>query len=615
MLRMRLWVLGIASGVAGCALMFAGGCSSDEEFKPPSSSTSGGGEGGMAGAGGLGAGGTTTGGAGGSGGDGGSGGSVVCNDLDNDGVTDCEGDCDDNDPTSYPGAPEICGDGADNDCDNDADPASLCLGLGTWVSQDDGDDQTGTGVQSDPVASIGQGILNAITIGNGQDVYIAEGHYNEKISMLEGISLYGGYHCLTNDCDWSRDSATYISEIITPDREGLVIDVNVTNITELDGFTITGQPTTNNGTWQTPGTSAISVRGGTAIISNNVINGGNETGCSSDCGSAGIRLVGPTNDPVAGTLITGNTIQSGDSNRSCFGIVLAATPSPIVKIVSNEVTGGTCSWSRALNAWSSGAGTVVVDNDVHAGSAISGGTAFGLAISGYVIVDRNRINADPNKVGSCPNPSTGLWCGGIESEGSTSTITNNVIFGMPTSVASVGIHMGDGEVPYGAVTLNGNTIDGGGAGQNLTATVSTALSCRTSQGTNAKVGKIRNNILQGGSGTTRYGYFEMNQNSGRTCEPVAYETNDLWNFDTAHRQFLPNGTQNLLATVTNVNLESYGQNNFNADPLLDPNNPYHLQSGSPCIDAGVATDAPPNDMDDEARPQGGGIDVGADEAG
>ncbi|MBW2454350.1 MAG: putative metal-binding motif-containing protein [Deltaproteobacteria bacterium] len=614
MLPTRLWFVGIAAVVVGGAALTAAGCSDDEEFTAPTT-TSTSGDGGTAGDGGQGGDGGTgvTGGAGGVGGNGGAGGSVVCNDVDQDGVTDCEGDCDDNDPTSYPGATEICGDGADNDCDNDTDPASLCQGLGTWVSQDTGSDQTGTGEQSNPVLTIGQGMANAVTIGSGQDVYVAEGQYVEKINMLDGVSLYGGYHCLTNDCDWSRDPSTYISEIMTPDREGLVIDVHVTNITELDGFTITGHPTGNNGSWQTPGTSAVFVRGGTATISNNVINGGNETGCSSQCGSAGIRVRGPMNDPVAGALITSNTIQAGDSNRSCLGITLESQPAPIVKIVGNEVTGGTGSWSRAVNAWSSGYGTVIENNDIHAGSAISNGTAFGLAISGYVTVDRNRINADPNKVGSCTNPSTGFWCGGIESEGSTSIITNNVIFGMPTSFRSVGIHMGDGEVPYGAIIINGNTIDGGGAGQNLTATMSAALSCRTGQGTNAKVGKVRNNILQGGTGTTRYSYFEMDQQNNRTCEPLAYENNNLFNFDTAHRQWTSQGAQNLLAAVADVNQQTYATGNFDTDPQLDST--YHLQSGSACIDAGVATDAPPNDMDDEARPQGNGIDVGADEAG
>ncbi len=41
-------------------------------------------------------------------------------DVDGDGVTTCEGDCDDNDPLNFPGNSEAC-DGRDNDCDGEAD--------------------------------------------------------------------------------------------------------------------------------------------------------------------------------------------------------------------------------------------------------------------------------------------------------------------------------------------------------------------------------------------------------------------------------------------------------------------------------------------------------------
>ena len=64
-------------------------------------------------------------------------------DLDQDGLASCDGDCDDSNPTAFPGNPEVPGDGIDNDCDGEVDNvdadgdghvAVACAGAAFWLS-------------------------------------------------------------------------------------------------------------------------------------------------------------------------------------------------------------------------------------------------------------------------------------------------------------------------------------------------------------------------------------------------------------------------------------------------------------------------------------------------
>jgi hypothetical protein len=569
-----------------------------------------------------------TGGAGGVGGSGGDGGAATdggggaggtlpeCFDNDSDGVTDCEGDCDDTDPNSFPGNTEICGDGVDNDCDDTADQVDACPGgLGTYVSSLIGNDAN-DGTQLEPVATITEGIAHAVALGNGQAVFVAEGAYTDKVTLVEGVSLLGGYQCDTGSCTWARDFDTHVSDIQNMDDEGVFADLFVTNATRIDGFTITGLVSSGSNNF------GITLAGATPIISNNKITSGNRS-CGG-CDSRAIWIQGPANDPITGVLIEDNEITAGDANDICHALQVSFAGAPRIQLHRNRIKGGACPRNRAVDIPNASFGTEIYDNELFAGQCTGTNNfhqSFALHIGGYGAIDGNRINHDPAETGTCELMDPARWCGGIEEGGITGSIPNNLIHGMIASARSAGIFMGEGEQAFGLVIINGNTIDPGGqvAGGAVRANISAAFSCTTSQGTNAVVGHIGNNILMGGEGLNRYGFYEPNQGGGRTCEPITYENNNIFfsttvvGTDVVHRHY--DGSTAYQWTLADLNMQTYATANIDTDPKIDPASYPHLLPISPCIDAGTTNNAPADDIDGDARPAGAGIDIGADEAG
>jgi hypothetical protein len=456
------------------------------------------------------------------------------------------------------------------------------------------------------VQTIGQGIANALTLGNGQPVFVAEGNYPEKVTLVEGVDLLGGHQCDGNSCTWVRDFGVYDSRILAQDDEGVLAPDSITRATRIDGFTIVGQdgnPGNNNNI------TAMTVNLGTPTITNNVVVGAQITGACSWCGTNGLRVIGPAN-AAEGTLISNNELRAGDSPASSTGLVLETHANPVVaEVTDNWIKGGEGNWTRAINAFGAAAGKVIARNEIFAGDALNSGTSFAMIVSGELTIDANWINHDPLETGSCPQVASWYFCGGIEAEGVTATITNNVVYGMNAPGGKTGaVFISEGEVPFGFVRMNANTLHGAGG----SAALSFGIGCRTSQGTNATIGNFRNNILTGGQGSAAYGFYEDDQTNGRTCEPTEYENNALYGGTAAHRQWTGAGAQNVLATFAEVNMLSYAQGNLGMDCMLDSTD--HLISGSPCINAGVAFEAPPVDIDGDARPQLGVTDIGADEA-
>ncbi len=117
-----------------------------------------------------------------------------CTDNDNDGVTDCDGDCDDNDPNNYPFNTEVC-DGQDNDCDglvDDDDPD--VVGQTTWYADTDGD---GAGDPANSVQSCNQ---PGGYVANSDDLCPEDGNKTEPGTCGCGVADDDSDGDGTEDC-------------------------------------------------------------------------------------------------------------------------------------------------------------------------------------------------------------------------------------------------------------------------------------------------------------------------------------------------------------------------------------------------------------------------------
>lgn len=513
-----------------------------------------------------------------------------CLDEDGDGVTDCAGDCDDAAPTVYAGAPIICGDGVSNDCSGAGEDAS-CGGLGTFVSATRGDDSF-PGTQAMPVATIAQGLANATTIGGGVDVYVAIGSYREPVTMIEGVSVYGSFDPNT----WVRDATARSSTIENTAANGVTFPTGLTRATELEGFAIDG--------FDGFTASAITVQlGASPVIRGCAIKGPDSTGASH-----GI-MINPANTPSTATPLIENVAITLGGARTGWGPDTGAW-GVLAQRTAVEVRGCTIELSahrtiqRGIELFDAPARALVIRNTVR--SAGTSESAFGIRIGG----GGGRVEGNVVHAGPCS-----AHCFGIALEGNLGSVVvvNNVAFaGDGTSIASAGFTISFEASPtaipdvlvHSNFFMAGTPVSGVSSGAALVLERGTALS----------VGRFYDNILRAGPTLGSVAFSE----SSALIDPQLFHHNALFapRLGAAVGRLYMDEGATPLASETEVNALPGALGNIEDDCghlAPAPGSDLHLATGSVCIDAGDATEAPAIDFEDDPRPIGAAPDIGPDE--
>jgi len=220
-------------------------------------------------------------------------------------------------------------------------------------------------------------IANAITTANGlgaytlKEVHVAAGSYNVTayISMLSGISVYGGY----NASDWrdrayktdaERANATYLTNVTytgttagaagNPTR-AFDFAANCTATTILEGFTINGRA---GGTASSAVSSNVATLG-SPIIRYNTLNGGSAPT------SYGVCLSNAT----SGTAwVMSNKIIGGTGATNRYGIYTGTTTTNPY-IINNTITPNTGAGTGSYGIWNVGTQTKILNNTISNGGA------------------------------------------------------------------------------------------------------------------------------------------------------------------------------------------------------------------------------------------------------
>ena len=486
---------------------------------------------------------------------------------------------------------------------------------------------------------------------DGDTIYVAQGTYTGSgqavITVTHTITMYGGWDGAAGGTV-SRDPDAHPT-ILDGEGQRRVVYLSGAISPVIDGFTITGGNGSN--AMARPGYGgAIYSTGGAPIIANNVISHNVAyTSASSDGYGGGICVRNSTGAVISGNLVISNVASTGHTG---YGGGIYVSGGLSARVVNNVVLSNTAS--------------------VTGGLGYGGGIHF--SSSDGAIVTGNRVAHNVGQAGPAGN--YGSYGGGIYCYSSAdATIADNLLEHNTSSVPSSGSGGGIGVWGCQRLTVSGNTLSEnvGSAGTMLGGGWGGGLFSYDSRNLLIEANRVVSNTA--GTYSGRGGGFYMSRNTiftmtnnvvaanhaNRKGGGMAFETSsgEPVTGTLVHNTFAANDrgsgegriaihlneayvtlalTNNLIYSHTygvyavatsaarldhtlfyaNSSGDTGGPGSITntapitgQDPLLDTD--YHLQSGSPAIDAGRVLPWLGTDIDGDPRPDGAGYDVGADE--
>lgn len=310
--------------------------------------------------------------------------------------------------------------------------------------------------------------------------------------------------------------------------------------------------------------SAVTVNGN--IISFNSTTGGEGEGAGIYAGGSNITL-------------SNNTILNNQGTSHGGGIRIWSCSG---RVKGNTVLGNTAQYGAGMSV-SNCFNLTIGNNIVKSNTAGDWTGGIHIAQSGIMTLEHNLVSYNTAAHGT----------GGVSVYDADATLKDNVI-----QYNSCGDSSGGVDINFSSVDLLNNIISNNKAGYNGGGV--TVLSYSISN-------FINNTIVNNTAGNEGGGIDCSNYSSAKMINTI------LWENTPAKIQIRKDYSSTLTTSYCDLPGTYSGSNNIHLKPLFVGLGDYHLMSTSPCIGKGTATEAPLKDIDGQARPQGKGVDIGADE--